>query len=478
MQLSDITIVNADVRRWRKCVSLQASIDRRMEYHYKKHHSELGPQHFRRCAEIQASLNSQLQSDAWEINTNLSSRPILKLSVREVMRWIFAGLPEPGRAQHTDLEKAMVDLMNNKGKEQRAKQHKFALMLELAHKTKQDWYVIFNTLTVRQGAYYVVFNKDSKEFKNYIRQFDRAVNEAETGTRNPTKQRDNHRYFACVEEGGNGGRLHIHVIHLVRTLPRGCNDPNRGRHNPIYREIHTLRKLWNHGWSTPIAARFSPQDAYGKDGWRWPIDTRTSDALVINPPAKLANYMSKYINKGYTSCKRAKLLWRVRKTQNLGRPLLDELTSPLSTNALLLLASDQTIALKLNNQYVPNNLIRLSSLRHLNERYSKNLSDSAAGIGLKAIAKQLSPLPSLLQNLRTSTQTIQTSKQQNTTLILTWITENGGSYEQCRREIEHRTREIDKQYFTRSLHAYGKHSTTDYVHAKSTFTKHSHRSQD
>jgi len=422
-------------------------------------------------------LETQLRNPGWEINTypNKTGRMVKlsQMAAKEVMAYIFPGLPEPGKAKHNDLEKSIIELMDNKGKDQRQKQHTFNLMCELAHKTEKNWFVVFNTLTVRQGHYYKVFSKDSKEFKNYVRQFEREVNEATTGTRN-VKGEPNHYYFACVEEGGEGGRLHIHIVHICRKLPNQCYDPNRGKPTPIYREIPRLKRLWNHGFSTPIAARFSPLDAYGKEGWRWPIDARTDDALVINPPAKLANYMSKYIKKGYTCKKRAKLLWRVRKSHNLGRDLLDELTSQLSTNSLLLLASDATITLKLNNSPIPPNMQRMSALRTLQSRI-QNQSECP---DLEEIAKQLLPLPSLLHNLRNSTHTTETSKRQNTTLILTWITENGGLYEQCRQDIEHARRVIDTKYFRRSHHAPGKTATTDYIHPKSSLTEHTYRSQN
>lgn len=470
MRLTDAVIVDPRTRAWRKAVTMEASIERRLAYHMKNSSKEIGAGHISRAREIMAACRREADSETpgREINSSLSSRAILKIPVKEVMAYIFTHLRPPGPAQHDDFTQELVEMMNRLGKEQRAAQHRFNINAEVAYRVTQGWYVVFNTLTVRPGAYYQVFNKHSKEFKNYVRNYQREIDEAEYGTRNaPRGTECNHVYFACVEEGGEGGRLHIHVLHLSRALPRGSNDPNRGRSQPTHRELWRLKRLWTHGNSTPIAARFSPKDAYGKIGWRWPIDKATGDAKVITSPLQLANYMSKYINKGYTSCKRAKLLWRVRKSQSLGKAILDELTSPLSKEALLLLATDETMKIKLNHQRIPPNLLRQAALRrYLNEQHTTPSRD----YDLHNLAKQCMPRPSLLQSSRTSMTVTPSFNLLNSIPTLTLATLDEDISKELCAEINLSAQQIDKKYYRRSLYPFGKTSTADYIHPTASFS--------
>lgn len=468
MRLTDLAIASKEVRTWRKAITMEGSIARRLDWHLKHSAKSIGAGHISRAREIMAACRREAASETpgREINSYLSSRPILNLPVGEVLDWIFAGLPKPGPAQHDDYTQTLVTMMNNIGRDNRARQHQYLLMLEMAYRTYYDWYIIFNTLTVRSGAYHTVFAKDSKEFKNYVRNFEREITYAETGTRNTPRghQRpDNHRYFACVEEGGTTGRLHIHIVHLCRTLPDRSHDPNCGRPRPTQREITSLKRLWRHGYSTPIAARFSPLDAYGKAGWRWPIDMRTNDALQIKSPLALANYMSKYINKGYTSCKRAELLWRVRKTQNLGIPILEELLSTLTPVQLMILASDDSLNLKLNNQRIPPQLLRIHSLKRLNHLSTTNTSDLPP---LTEIAQTVTPRLSLLHSSRVSTLTIRECNQPSITPTLTDNISSTDDYNEQRAALYRAARAIDNKYFRRSLLRGGKQNTADWIHPK------------
>lgn len=492
MRLTDLAIANKEIRRWRKAQTLEGTVSRRLDWHLKHSSKEIGAGHINRARDIIAACKRAQwdcpgcrldgrQNVGWEINTYLSSRAILDLPVNEVLDWVFKGLPRPGPAQHTDYEQTLVTMMNNMGRDKRARQHQFLLMTEMAYRTKQDWYVIFNTLTVRSGTYHLVFNKTSKEFKNYVRNFERRIYETAYGTRNPAKElrhQTDHVYFACVEEGGTTGRLHIHIVHLCRRLPSRVRDPNAGRSHPTRRELDSLKGLWKHGYSTPIAARFSPRDAYGLDGWRWPIDSRTQDALVIKSPLALANYMSKYINKGYTSCKRAELLWRVRKTQSLGLAPIRELLSTLTVDQLLLTASDDTLRLKLNNQTIPNQILRQQSLKLLDLQSTTKCSNS---VTLMEIARETTPRLSLLASSRASTQTIPASNLPNITSILTERICDTDDYNEKRAAIYQAARNIDNKYFGRTLLRGGKTSTADWIHPTNvrheqiTNTKHTNR---
>jgi hypothetical protein len=465
-----------------------------MDYYAKNHGDQLSPGHYTRFREIDQILNlqnsrldryeliSQLKKWGWYIREPMFDALLetLKRPVQETMDYVFTHLPTPKAAQHDELTAAMVTLMNNKGKDARAQQHEFNLASEIAYKSTATWYMVFNTLTVRNGAYNAVFSRDSREFKNYIRNFAREITQAESGIRNlagtawRSRDNENHSYFACVEEGSTGGRLHIHCLHFFRTLPDRWHDPNRGRQRPHLREISAIKGLWQHGHSSPIAVRYSPKDAYGLSGWRWPYDLKTNNSLRIGSPLKLGSYMSKYINKGYASCKRSKLLWRVRKTQQLGSHVMAELVSQLTPPALILLATDETIRLKLNNRTIPPQLLRQTALKRYQNLASTTPSKNIRT--LRALAENVSPRPSLLHSLRGSTTQTPLNNLRNTITSLTNECSLADT-SKLRDEIAKARKEIDDKYYRRSFSGYGTTATTDFINAKDTAFTQAYRTQ-
>lgn len=438
MRISELIQISPQARNWHKLQTLKQTLIFHQTY-YSRHCPHLISQRDQRVYE---ETISRLDRDVF-----ISGRQ----SVKAIIASIWPNCPPRKTIQHDDLEQAMVQLMNETGRQARAAAHAFNLSAEMAVRTLAGAYIVFNTLTVRSGAYYAVFNKNSVEFKQYIRRITKLVG-------------NDHSYFAAVEEGGQHGRLHIHVLHLFNTLPKEWTDPNRGRSTPNLREITQVKHLWSHGHSTPIAVRYSPQDAFGKHGWRWPIDRETGDALRIRSPQAFATYMTKYITKGYTSNKRAKLLWRVRKSHSLGRQLLSELCNPLSNNSLLLLTTDPTIKLKLNNRTIPPQLVRLAAMRSLQNRHYMTPTNNSADL-LLTHAKICTPRPSLLRSLRASTLTKSEYNPQNTTNILILPCFAEATYEQLRTDIEQSRFRIDQTYFRRSLNGYGTTTTADIITA-------------
>lgn len=475
MNLTDLTAVDKKTRQWRKTITMREQLQRRMDYYNKNDASDISAGHKERFRSVQALLTSQIT----RLDSNqLISHPLLGVlitkRVGEVMDYVFTHLPKPRAAQKTEIELAAIELMHNKGREARAQQHRFNLNAEIAYRTTAHWFMVFNTLTVEQGKYKTVFNRDSKEFKNYIRAFTRNINEAETGTRNGNAE-INHNYFACVEEGGQNGRLHIHVLHFFRTLPDRWQDPNRGRPRPELREIAALKSLWKHGYSVPIAVRYSPKDAYGLSGWRWPYDKRKENSLQIGSPLKLGSYMSKYIIKGYASCKRAELLWRVRKSHNLGTPILAELVSQLTPAALVLIATDPTINLRLNNNKIPNPLLRRAALRQYQNLQSTETHSNIRS--LREIAENVTPRPSLLHSLKGSMTTTHANNPQNTiTSLINECSQEGISNLWAEIYIARKT--IDDRYYRRSNSGYGTTSTADYIAAADQSFTQAHRTQN
>lgn len=463
MRVSDVVAVNHDFRHYRKAITMRDSLANRMAWVRKNMPEAVTPSLEERLVQVDEALSREISGPrlAWEINTYLSRRPLLLLPVKQIMRYVFDGIPEPKPAQHTPLEQSITELMTMRARQTAANQHRFAVMLAIAHAAHNNHYMIFNTLTVRPGAYYEVFTKQSTAFKDYIRAVDRAC----TGTTDPRNARRHHGYqhqhFACVEEGSKHGRLHIHCLHILDRLPRTSSDPNTGAIHPRERELPSMRNLWRHGLSKPLMVRYSPTDAFGQAGYRWPLDYRTGDAQKLQSPLALANYLSKYINEGYNSCQRAKLLWRVRKSHKLGHAILLEMLEPLSTSTLLILANADNLKLKLNNQRIPQNLIRRCSLTILQNRQSTTNLNGFHSI--TDLAKTLSPRLSPLHYSRASTPTIHASNQQNMQYLSTIGCDNAATFEAAWDEVYAQRRIIDAKYFPRNNGVYGKGSTRDNI---------------
>lgn len=458
MRITDAIKVDHQFRHYRKAQTTLQTLRSRMQWYQKHMPDAITPTHERRLADLVAALQREIASEnlVWEINTSLSRRPILTLPTATITAYCFHNLPEPGPAQPSPLEQSMVELMNMRVRTLAAQQHKFLLMCEIAYRAKHNWFMIFNTLTVAPGEYYAVFSKTSKAFKNYIRNVDRAYQNATTPTRPdlPT-------HFAVTEEGAQNGRLHIHALHFTPRLPTDSQDPNTGKLRPTERTLPCLRRYWKHGRSEPIMVRYSPLDAFGAAGYRWPLDWKTQAPQVIKSPLALANYLSKYITKGYNSCQRSKLLWRVKKSHALGQPLLYELMDHLSTNSLLIMTTADNLRTKLNNQTIPQNLLRLTALRLLRNRLSTTPFNEYTTV--TQIAKLSTPRLSPLHYSRASIQTIQESSRASLSSLSTLGLNNEDTFKTAWLELQQASNAINAKYFPRTSGTYGTASSRDHI---------------
>lgn len=462
MRVSDAVKVDPTYRKLRKAIGIKNAINIRLNWLKKCMPDRVTP-----TIQYQVSQTIEAIDEIITIENNTPSlvsnvfkkhRSILDRPTKEVLRDVFPGLPEPKASQRTIYEDTLVELMEMRGRDTAKQIQTFTLMCEIAHRAKEGWFMIFNTLTVQPGDYYRVFKRDSTAWQDYIRTIDRMAANAGYGSIRKASGKDYHTYFAVIEEGGKYGRLHIHCLHFFKKLPRSARDPNLGASRPTERELHCLRGAWPHGRSAPIIVRYSPRDAFGQIGYRWPIDTKTGEPMVIKSPMALANYMSKYLQKGYNSCQRSKLLWRVRKTQKLGHHVLNALTEQLSISTLLILATADNLKVKLNNTRIPQALLRYHSLKQLRDRqYTANGNSYT----LTALAKLAMPRLSPLHYSRASTQTIQENSLQSTQYLSTLGLNTEASFEAATEELYTQAKIIDKQYFPRSTKAYGTTSTRD-----------------
>lgn len=211
--------------------------------------------------------------------------------------------------------------------------------MELRH--SEGWYVVFDTLTLaddRVGAFYA----DKNALRDYFRDVGRRVLSAEG---RPVKESssDCYRYFCAPEYGGKHGRLHFHVVHLLRTLPAGISDPNIGIAKRNRVEIPLFKGLWGYGNTMPIAVRYH-NDAFTRRGWLMPLD-KSGKVREVKPLLAVARYVGKYVNKsdaltsitngskwGSHVCQQLNLipkgLFRVRMSRGFGTrlPSMDNLT--------------------------------------------------------------------------------------------------------------------------------------------------------
>lgn len=257
------------------------------------------------------------------------------------------------------------------------------LRLEMTDAVQSGWYVIFNTLTIAPHHYKQVFSKDSSVWTDYVRSIDRAVGISIHGNwRKAIIARragdDFHRYFAVTEKGSQTGRLHIHVLHMMRKLPDGCYDPNRGSALPNKREVSFFKGFWNFGHSSPVAVRFDMSDAFGLLKWQWPVKrgiTGQFEPLECRDPAAIVSYVGKYITKSHDDVDRHKEVfrWRTKISQSLGKKLLIQIVKNCNHNQLeLVIRSRPGKLMQTSRGILPLALMKKLSMKELLSRYQKS----------------------------------------------------------------------------------------------------------
>lgn len=255
-----------------------------------------------------------------------------------------ASIPNKGKSQYSKLMRRLA--------ENQTISRKMATVWQATQQTEyafeNDWFIIFDTLTIDRAVkqytnhkgevYYVQEDFDecvTRHWHNYRKRIAQKVGIAVYGSaRNARnyKQEDYIHHLGCVEYGEKTGRIHMHVVFWCKDIPDDWKiDPNANRTVPNYREIPAIKRMWPFGYSTPIAVRISPVDAWAKAGYRWPVDRNTGVELKISGPAGVGAYVAKYLGKG-------KSKWRTRKSRGLGQQKLMTvmLSMPKWTNRALM----------------------------------------------------------------------------------------------------------------------------------------------
>lgn len=437
MRLSDMVRVSPHLKHYRRAHTLLARLASREDYAQK--FGLLQPKHDDRIKVLKNSLNTYLQLDSNEI----IQQPLPAWAIaptRETLDYCFEGIYMKPRTVDP-LSAELLLLMKQLGQQKGHAEQSFRVHCEAAYRARQNWFIVFNTLTVRNEAFADVFSPRSKAFATYIRHIDRDVNRA---CRNLPPSDTNHTYVATIEHGSQSGRLHIHILHFLRVLPGYSRDPNRDRLIPDLRQVDHFRQYWPYGFSTPIAVRYSASDAFGRAGWRWPIDRKTRAPYQSKGVGSVAGYVVKYILKAYASDKRKDYAWRTRKSRYLGQALLSMFTQNLSLNALRVMATDTTLKLQLNRGPIPPTLQRLAALLELRSRISSR--------SLLSCGMALEPRPSLLQPISSSIVNLQPFRLEKSTDIgTTDLSEKAIS--DARAELIEWADIIDQEFFPASLGA-------------------------
>ena len=282
------------------------------------------------------------------------------------------------KTQTGTLKSALVTVLNRKMVQARKQEMIDRLRNELVARARQGWFVVFNTLTVRSDHLDKVFARGSNEWRKYIQRVQYALDMEDDRKRgsDSSPSRSNHHYLGVVERGSSTGRLHIHVVHVIKDLPAHCVDPNYGSTRPTKRIIDRWRLFWPYGHSMPIAVRFHNYDAYGRLGWQWPVDnTKEALPIVAKPPQALAQYVGKYINKAYAEEKGGEAEWRTRISRGLGLNLYKQLAKKLRTNQLRKMVEEVWTAklLKINGRKIMLNQAKMLMAKEWQSRlWDKN----------------------------------------------------------------------------------------------------------
>lgn len=271
------------------------------------------------------------------------------------------------------------------------------LKLEIEHRNAQGWYFVFNTLTVSPEYFSKVFPESgsSTVWTDYVRSLDRYFGEAAFGSfREAARRRrageDFHFYFAVVERGSKSGRLHIHVLHMFKSIPKDFSDPNFGLSVPYRREIEAMKCFWNFGFSSPIAVRFSAMDNFAKLGWRWPVKRvgSTYEAVMAKPFEAIVSYIGKYVQKSYLE-KEVGCIWRTRMSRRMGQAPLKARVSLLKLKTRLEFLKLKKFPLELGMTRVPRKLMMRLVLKSLPLTILRNLFLRASRVVVVPLIRRL-----------------------------------------------------------------------------------------
>lgn len=183
------------------------------------------------------------------------------------------------------------------------------IAFEIQTANEKGWFMVFDTLKFADEKL-AQFYKDSnhpnaleRPINKYLGNYAKSIsNQLGYKRKDKINRTEYYRYFCVPEYGGETNRLHFHILHLMKVLPRGCStDPNSDNPSHTYREVQGMKYNWNYSaQTTPIAVRYAGDAFKAKLDWLFPKQ-ETSKGLIpvkISDSKGLAVYMSKYVAKG------------------------------------------------------------------------------------------------------------------------------------------------------------------------------------
>jgi len=388
LNLNVVTRLDSNVKRSRTLINRIKKFKLQLQLHYneKSYYPIDAVKEIKRLEKMEKYLAIN-----YLINTNIKTQTIKHelnqlLDIKKhwenitKLEWIVM----PPRT--TQIEKVFLEHLESKGNKSRCAELNWRLKMALKEALHSGYYILMNTLTVAPEHYQEVWSKKSVVFRNYIYKFDQIAG------------KENHKYFAVVEEGSITNRNHFHVIHILKTLPEYCRgDPNFGKQPPSLRIINGFRKYWNKGFSSPIAIRTSATDSWAMLGHKWPVVLigNVYNPLPSGSANKVANYVSKYITKSMSNDKESKK-WRIRQSHKLGMTVLIKMVNLLNQNQLSqLIQIAKMQVLVIYNNAVPPMLLINQAHRQILKKLESNKNSS--------ILMTLKAQPSIMQRLRNKT---------------------------------------------------------------------------
>ncbi len=349
------------------------------------------------------------------------------------------GLPKRDSAAMPVWLRSVMDKLKIKGGYARMSEQKWRMIEEITLRAEQGWYIVFNTLTVDNTNYDKVFEKGSMAWRDYVRGIERVIGSEIYGNIRDADAAKRtspfHSYFGVVERGKLHGRLHIHVIHCLKTIPgRWKGDPNACVGPPKNRQIVGMKVFWPHGHSQPIACRFSDHDAFGRIGWCWPVRRRGGrwEPIPTKPPIAIARYMCKYLLKAFSSDK-GKYQWRTRISNGFGLFRMRETISGISRESLWEFVKGPPVKIRIRDWTLPTSRVRLECLRSLLKlRRSGHPESVESLLLLRTIRKSLkmvTPRPPIAEHLRSLKSGTTTFNWRNITTFVVQTTKDTGGFD-------------------------------------------------
>ena len=169
---------------------------------------------------------------------------------------------------------------------------------EMDSAIQRGWYAWMSTLTLDHGAMNNAGEVIAEGWRRYKHAIEDRIGPGGRAGRKGDKN-EWRSYIAVVELGTETQRLHLHAIWTAKDVPDAWKtDPNTHSPYATRTEIPAMAGLWRHGRTMDTAIRLSPEDAWGRLGWRWPRHKTKTEWAKVQHPGSVGRYLAQYVSKG------------------------------------------------------------------------------------------------------------------------------------------------------------------------------------